>query len=71
MSQTEKKTPAFIAYHVPDRENATWTRIGAAWNHKDGDGFTLDLELVPLAKGRIVLRTYVPKQELKQEGEGA
>jgi hypothetical protein len=56
---------------LADRENATWTRIGAAWKHKDGDGFTLDLELVPRATGRIVLRTYVPKQELKQEGEGA
>ena len=69
MSQTEKKIPAFIAYHVPDRENATWTRIGAAGKHKDGDGFTLDLELMPLATGRIVLRTFVPKQELQQEGE--
>ena len=26
---------------------------------------------MPLATGRIVLRTYVPKQEINQEGEGA
>ncbi|UEM04740.1 hypothetical protein JL101_004675 [Skermanella rosea] len=59
----EKKAPALIAYHVPDRENASWTRIGAAWDHKDGKGFTLALDLVPVAGGRIVLRTSEPKEE--------
>ena len=34
----EKMLPALIAYHVPDREKAPWTRIGAAWDHKDGKG---------------------------------
>lgn len=59
-NRKEKQTPAFIAYHVPDRENAFWTRIGAAWDHKDGEGYTLQLDLVPVATGRIVLRTYEP-----------
>ncbi len=36
----EKKAPALIAYHVPESEKAPWTRIGAAWDHKDGKGFT-------------------------------
>lgn len=62
--QTEKKTPpALIAYHVPDREGAPWNRIGAAWDHKDGDGFTLQLDLMPMSGGRIVLRTFDPKTE--------
>jgi hypothetical protein len=34
-----------------------WTRIGAAWNHIDGEGIDLHLDLVPTSGGRIVLRT--------------
>lgn len=67
-SSDEKKAPTLIAYHVPERENARWTRIGAAWDHKDGKGFTLTLDLIPTTGGRIVLRTFEEKQE---EGESA
>ena len=69
-SSDEKKAPALIAYHVPGREKAPWTRIGAAWDHKDGKGFTLQLELVPVTEGRIVLRAFDPKEEQK-EGQSA
>lgn len=62
----EKKAPALIAYHVPDREKASWTRIGAAWDHKDGEGFTLRLDLVPVSSGRIILRAFDPKAEEEQ-----
>lgn len=65
----EKKAPALIAYHVPDREKAPWTRIGAAWDHKDGEGYSLQLDLVPMAGGRIVLRTFDPKQAGEQAQE--
>ena len=63
-----KKAPALIAYHVPERENAPWTRIGAAWDHKDGEGFMLQLDLVPTTSGRIVLRSFDPKAA---EGQSA
>jgi hypothetical protein len=62
----EAKAPALIAYHVPERSNAPWTKIGAAWDHKDGAGFTLQLDLIPAGGGRIVLRTYQPKDEAKE-----
>ena len=62
----EKKAPALIAYNVPARENAPWTRIGAAWPHKDGAGYTLQLDLVPASGGRVVLRT--PAENDKEEG---
>jgi hypothetical protein len=54
----EPKAPAFVAYHVADRtqDKSFWTRIGAAWDHDDGKGLTLQLDLVPVAGGRIVLR---------------
>ena len=63
---TETKAPAFIAYHVPDRENAYWSKIGAAWPHKDGKGFSLELELIPVGTGRITLRAYEPEDQQEQ-----
>jgi len=49
--------PALIAWHVAERgEKKFWTRLGAAWNHEDGEGLTLQLDLMPVAGGRIVLR---------------
>jgi hypothetical protein len=51
------KKPELIAWHVPERDKAPWTRIGAAWEHGDGEGLTLELDLMPIATGRIVLRT--------------
>ena len=66
-NKVEGRIPDFIAYHVPERENAFWTRIGAAWKHKDGKGFNLDLELVPVSTGRIVIRDYEPKEETDKE----
>jgi hypothetical protein len=56
--EREVKSPAFIAYHVKEisKDKSFWTRIGAAWDHEDGKGFTLDLDLVPVGSGRIVLR---------------
>lgn len=61
--QETANTPALIAYHAPDRENASWTRIGAAWSHKDGKGFSLMLDLVPTGTGKIVLRNFEPKEQ--------
>ena len=40
--------------------------------NKDGEGYTLDLELVPATGGRVVLRKYEAKpQAAEEEGEGA
>jgi hypothetical protein len=61
-AQRETTPPALIAWHIAERgEKNFWTRIGAAWNHEDGEGMTLQLDLIPTAGGRIILRT--PKQE--------
>jgi hypothetical protein len=63
MSTTEKtestasKAPSHIVYQVRDREGGKgfFIRIGAAWPHKDGKGFSIQIESVPL-DGRITLR---------------
>lgn len=51
-----RKRPDFTAYFVPDRENASWVPIGAAWSHGDTEGFNLKLDLIPNTPGRFVLR---------------
>jgi hypothetical protein len=51
------KKPTLIAYTVKERvggQKAIWTRIGAAWPHGNGVGFTLQLDSLPL-DGRTVL----------------
>ena len=56
-AHSSSKAPTLIAYHVRDgsQDKGFWTRIGAAWPHKDGKGFNVQLEVVPL-DGRISLR---------------
>ena len=49
----EHKVPAYIAYQVGQK--GYFTHIGAAWPHKDGKGFNIRIETVPL-DGRITLR---------------
>jgi hypothetical protein len=59
MPETEKpKRPSHIAYQVRDgAEGAShFNRIGSAFAHKDGQGFNLKLDSVPV-DGRITLRT--------------
>lgn len=65
-------TPDYIAFHVRDGEKGKsyWTRLGAAWAHRDGDGFNIQLDVMPVRgfDGRIVLR--VPKADDADEKDG-
>lgn len=64
--------PAFIAYCVTERgEKSFWTCIGAAWDHEDAKGLTLQLELLPANGGRIVLREPNAEETEAGKGEGA
>jgi len=59
------KKPPFIAYSVRDRgegKDSHWTEIGVAFPHKDGKGFDILFEVVPL-NGRITLRTNEGKKK--------
>jgi len=62
--QPNSKSPSHIAYQVRDRKEQTgiWTRIGAAWPQKDGKGFNIQLDAVPL-DGRITLRIATDKKD--------
>jgi hypothetical protein len=63
---TSKNQPDFIAYSVISPvsgrgRNAKpfWHRIGAAWKHREGEGFNIELQSLPI-DGRITL--LVPKE---------
>ena len=67
MSDNETNTsnrPSHRLFHVTcEGEQANWTRIGAAWPHKDDKGFNIDLEYLPQKLGRVVLREQTDKGE--------
>ena len=65
----EKSVPDFYVYTVKERSHGQdpfWLRVGAAWANKDGAGFNVQLDALPL-DGRLVLR--VPKAEEAKEEE--
>jgi len=43
-------------------DKSTWTRVGAAWPHKDGKGFSIQLDAVPL-NGDISIRAASEAKE--------
>jgi hypothetical protein len=49
------KKPTLFAYSVKlNEDRAIWTRIGGAWKHRNGPGYSIQLDALPL-EGRIVL----------------
>ncbi|HEX3365211.1 hypothetical protein [Phenylobacterium sp.] len=57
------RRPTHRLYRVNGEGTAAiWTPIGAAWPNKDGKGFNLNCDAVPLT-GRIVLRLIEPRSE--------
>lgn len=62
---TASKRPTHLAYSVRDYAKRTetksdWTKIGIAWAHKDGNGFDIILDALPV-NGRVALRKSTPK----------
>ena len=47
---------------VGEGDAASWTPIGAAWPNKDGMGFSLSCDAVPL-QGRIMMRVITERSE--------
>jgi len=59
--QQRTRKPTHRLYRVVgDGDQAIWTPIGAAWPNKDGKGFNLSCDAVPL-QGRLVLRAIVER----------
>lgn len=45
---------------IGEGDQSSWTPIGAAWPNKDGAGFNISRDAVPL-QGRIVMRAITEK----------
>ncbi len=57
------RKPTHRLYRVQgDGRDGIWTPIGAAWPNKDGLGFSISCDAVPLT-GRIVMRTIAERAE--------
>lgn len=64
MSNTSKK-PTHFVYTVRDggdKNNDYWTKIGAAFAHNDGKGFSVILDALPV-DGRLTIRQPEPKDK--------
>lgn len=63
-TENTSKAPTHTAYQVRDRngQKGFWTRIGSAWPHADGNGFNIQLDVVPL-DGRVTLRVATEKKD--------
>jgi len=65
------ETKRFNAYTVREFErngavDHDWMRIGVAFPYKDGKGFDVMLQAVPV-DGKVVLRLHEPKENATQE----
>ncbi|MBB4858159.1 hypothetical protein HNO88_001478 [Novosphingobium chloroacetimidivorans] len=68
MTDTNQNRPSHRLFTVNgDGEQARWTDIGVAWATRDGKGFTLSLNALPL-NGRVVMRVNDSKEEKKRRG---
>lgn len=47
---------------VGEGKESVWTPIGAAWTNRDGKGFSVSMDALPLG-GRMVMRLITPKEE--------
>ncbi len=54
----ETRNPDYIVYFVSNRKNTFWTRLGAAWTHRDGKGLNIETDFVLVGDGRFVLRDF-------------
>lgn len=60
--QNEKR-PSHEVFQVKgDGDKSYWTKIGAAWAHRDGKGFSISIDAFPF-EGRIVVRPHKAKAE--------
>lgn len=61
-SNSAGNRPDYIAYSVRDTRDGKgdWNKVGAAWEHRDGQGIDLQLDATPV-DGRVTLR------ELREE----
>lgn len=65
-NQNKGKRPSHLVYVVTnygeDNKESKWDAVGAAWEHKDGKGFNVELKLFPVS-GKLTIRPRMDKEE--------
>jgi hypothetical protein len=58
MTERKTKRPTHRVYAVRKigPERYYWAEIGAAWANKDGQGFSLKLNLLPVGEADLIIR---------------
>jgi len=64
--KTNQPTHRVYAVRKTGQDTRYWSEIGAAWANKDGKGFSLKLNLLPMGEADIVVREI----QLEAEVEG-
>lgn len=69
LSPTQSRRPTMLGYTVRpigDGKTSVWSKVAAAWAHKDGRGYEVRLDALPV-DGRMVFRT--PKEDDRDAGD--
>ena len=67
-SNPKGKLPSHDLFHITGNgDDSQWTKIGAAWAHQDGKGFSLQIDLMPTQPNRFALRVTKPKSNCEGE----
>ena len=69
-NEKQSNGPSHIAYQVRENDEgkAFFNRVGAAFAHKDGQGYSINLDSVPV-DGRVTLRTPQERVEDLKNGK--
>jgi hypothetical protein len=75
MPENTLNRPSHIIYHVKDtnklddkgRQRGIWTRIGAVWPTKSGNGSQLVFDYQPIVKGRIFMMPWPAREEGRED----
>lgn len=54
----------YVVIKKPGNSKGRWIEIGAAWPHKDGQGFNLSCDTMPQAGAEIIIRKIREKSEV-------
>jgi hypothetical protein len=65
VKKTNQPTHRVYAVRKTGQDTNYWAEIGAAWANKDGKGFSLKLNLLPVGEADIVVREIQADAEVE------
>jgi hypothetical protein len=67
-------SPSHVVWFVHKMEGSKkelWTRVGATWKHKSGEGMNMTLDFAPMVPGKFVIleKKEQPTGEIAKEAQ--